>query len=99
MDEGEVRRHAEEHAQATVEGDLSRAGRDLSPGAVGNARTVMEAFPSDLRAWEIRSVTASGNEWVVDIAYLGTDSEALVRSRWKDDEGTPRIASLELPSG
>ncbi len=97
MDEGTVRQRAEGHAQATVAGDLRRAGSDLAPQAQATAREVMAAMPGSLTGADIAGVRADGDAYVVDIVYHGSSGSLTVRSRWAEIEGRPRIVALELP--
>lgn len=96
MDESIVRQHAEAHAQATVAGDLKRAGSDLTPGAMAQAPGVMRSMPSPLTASEVTELRAAGDECVATIRYVGVEGEARVESRWAEQEGRPMIVNLEV---
>ena len=97
MDESTVRRHAEEHGRAMVEGDLMRAGGDLTSEAQGQARDVMRGLPREIDAAEVASVeTTGGDEYVAQIRYSGEGRDVTVESRWGEREGRPMIVELRL---
>lgn len=96
MDESIVRQHAEAHAQATVAGDLKRAGSDLTPEAMAQAPGVMKSMPGSLTASEVTELRSEGDECVATIRYVGEEGEALVESRWAEREGRPAIVNLEV---
>jgi hypothetical protein len=96
MDESAVRERADAHGQAVAAGDLNRAGGDLTKEAMAEAGSVMKALPRPVTGAEIESVESAGDGYVVLIRYSGADSDVKVRSRWVDDEGTPKIAELTL---
>ena len=96
MDENLVRQHAEAHGQATVAGDLKRAGSDLTPEAMAQAPAVMRQMPSPLTASEITGVSGSGDEFVATIRYVGEGGEVLVESRWAERDGRPKITNLQV---
>lgn len=100
MDEQVVLEHARAHGEATVAGDLKRAGADLTPEAMAQAPGVMGAMPRSLNGSEIASVTPDGDEFVAVIRYSGDGGEATVESRWAEREGRPKIVDLKtLSSG
>ncbi len=96
MDESIVREHAEEHARATVAGDLKRAGSDLDKSAFAAAAEVMKQMPADLTGHEIGAVRADGDDHVVSIIYRSETSSATVESRWAEHEGRPKIVDLKV---
>lgn len=97
MDESIVKQHAEAHGQAIVDGDMNRAGSDLTKDAMAEAGPVMKALPRPVTAADVQSVTAEGDAFVATIRYRGTDDEGVVvRSRWIDEGGRPKIAGLAL---
>jgi hypothetical protein len=96
MEESAVRERADAHGQAVVAGDLNRAGGDLTKAAMAEAGSVMKSLPTPVTGAEVESVESAGDGFVVLIRYAGTDSEVIVRSRWIDEDGTPKIAELSL---
>jgi hypothetical protein len=96
MDESTVRERAEAHGKATVAGDLRTAGSDLTKAAMAQAGDVMKAMPEPLESSEVTSVQSEGAEVVAQIRYAGAGSETVVESRWTDEGGTPKIASLKV---
>jgi hypothetical protein len=96
MDEETVRRHAEAHGRATVEGDLRAAGSDLTKDAMTAAGEVMKKLPASLSSSAIDGVSSEGDEYVVRIRYSGEDGDAVVESRWAEREGRPKIVDLEV---
>jgi len=96
MDEASVRQHAEAHGQATVAGDLKKAGGDLDKSAYGAAGEVMKQMPADLTGSEVTSVSAQDEECVVSIRYTGAADSATVESRWAERDGVPKIVDLKV---
>ncbi len=96
MDEARVREHAEAHGQAMVDGDLGRAGSDLTKQAAATIGPVMKAMPRPVIKAEIQTIEATGDEYIVNIRYRGEDAEIVVRSRWIDEEGRPKVAEATL---
>jgi hypothetical protein len=94
MNEEIVRESAQAHAEATVAGDLKRAGSDLDRSAYGAAGKVMKQMPQDLTACEVTEVRAEGDEFVASIRYDGAGS-VTVESRWAEREGRPVIVDLK----
>ena len=96
MDEDTVRRQAEAHGRATVEGDLRAAGSDLTQDALPAASEVMKKMPTSLSSSAIESVASEGDEYVVLIRYSGEDGDAVVESRWAERDGRPKIVDLKV---
>jgi hypothetical protein len=96
MDEALVREQAEAHGKATVAGDLATAGKDLTKEAMAGAGAVMKEMPKPLTSSEIDSVEADGAGFVVQIRYAGDDSSIVVRSRWEEQDGRPKIVDLSI---
>lgn len=97
MDEAVVREHAQAHGQAMVDGDVNRAGGDLTPAAMGSAGPVMKAMPRPITAADVQSIESKGDSFEVVIRYTGTGDEAtVVRSVWVDEGGRPKISELSL---
>ncbi len=96
MDEQAVRQAAEAHGQANVEGDLRRAGSDLTPEAMAGVKPVMAVMPKPLNGAHIEDVQQNGDEFVVRIRYTGPDGAATIASHWADRDGAPKITKLEV---
>jgi hypothetical protein len=96
MDESTIRRRAQAHGDATVAGDLKRAGSDLSKGAMAQAPEVMGKMPKQLTGAHIQSVRPEGQEWIAVIRYEGGPDELQVESRWAESDGTPVITNLRI---
>ena len=94
MDESSVREHAEAHGKATVAGDLNQAGQDLTKEAMAGAGAVMKAMPKDLKSAEIDSIETADDGYLVLIRYSGDTDAIVVRSRWVEKEGRPKIVEL-----
>lgn len=95
MDEAAVRSSAQQHADATVAGDLKVAGSTLDKSAYGAAGEVMKKMPQSLTGCEIVSTVADGDDYVVTIRYESDGSSATVESRWAEREGQPKIVDLK----
>lgn len=96
MDEQTVRRSAEAHAQATVDGDLKSAGSVLDKSAYGPAGEVMKKMPGDLSGCEITSAGEQGDGWSVTIRYTGTEGSVDVESTWAERDGEAKIVGLRV---
>jgi hypothetical protein len=96
MDEESVKEAAENHAAATVDGDLDTAGSYLTSEGRANVRSVMGAMPDTLERHEIANVEQTGDDFIVNIRYSGGDKDVTVESTWADREGRPRIVNLRL---
>ena len=91
-----VRRHAEEHGQAVVAGDLRRAGSDLDGEALAQAGDVMRQLPSPMRAAEVEAVEGGVGGFTVRTRYSGDETSAVVESQWEEREGRPKIVSMTV---
>lgn len=96
MDEATVRQRAEAHGEATVAGDMKRAGSDLDKSAYGAAGEVMKQMPGDLSGSEVTGVRGEGDGLVVSIRYTGATGSATVESQWADRDGVPKIVDLKV---
>ena len=96
MDESAVRQHAEAHGQAMVDGDLRKAGSDLTPEVHAVAGTVMKDFPRKVESAEVVSVDGGGDEFVVQARYSGEGKEVTVESRWGERDGRPKIVDMKV---
>ncbi len=96
MDELAVRTHAEAHGNAIIEGDLRRAGGDLTPEAQAQAPDVMSNFPKKVESAEVVSLNVDGEEAVVQARYAGEGKEVTVESRWGDRDGRPKILDMKV---
>jgi hypothetical protein len=95
LDEEVVKERAQAHGEATVAGDLKRAGSDLDRSAYAAAGEVMKQMPADLSSSEVTQVRADGDEWIVGIRYEGSAS-VTVESRWAERDGRPAIVDLKI---
>ena len=96
MEESSVREHAEAHGQALVDGDLRKAGSDLTPEMQAVAGDVMAHFPRKVATAEVVSVETGGEEAVVRARYAGDDTEVTVESRWAERDGRPKIVDMKV---
>lgn len=95
MDEATVRELAEAHGNATVTGDLKKAGSVLDKAAYGAAGEVMKQMPAGLTGCEIVDTRSEADALVVTILYRGTAGSASVESRWSERDGSPKIVDLK----
>ncbi len=96
MDEQAVRSHAEAHGNALIEGDLRKAGGDLTPEAQAQAPDVMSTFPKKVESAEVVSLDIQGEEAVVQARYSGEGKEVTVESRWGERDGRPKILDMKV---
>ena len=96
MDEAKVREHAQAHGQAMVDGDLRKAGGDLTPEVQAKAGDVMKDFPRKVETAEVVSIAGAGDDYVVQARYSGEGTEVVVESRWAERDGTPKIVEMKV---
>lgn len=96
MEETTVRQHAEDHGQAVVDGDLRKAGSDLTKEGLAAAGTVNPKLPRPVTGATVLSVVAAGDEFVATIHYTGDDAEATVESRWAERDRRPMIVDMKI---
>ena len=96
MDEALVRKHAQEHSGAIIEGDLRRAGADLTPEAQKQAPAVMKRLPRPVTSADIAAVAMSGGRAVARVRYGGEGAETVVESTWEERDGRPMIVELNV---
>ena len=96
MDEASVRASAQQHADATVAGDLKTAGSTLDKSAYGAAGEVMKKMPQKLSGCEITETRPEGDDYIAAIRYDGDGSSVTVESRWADRDGEPKIVDLKV---
>lgn len=96
VDEQTVRTHAQEHGAALVDGDLRRAGSDLTPEAQAQAPAVMSNFPKKVESAEVVSLDVQGDEAVVHALYKGEGKEVTVEARWGERDGRPKILDMKV---
>jgi hypothetical protein len=96
VDEGSVREHANQHANAVMSGDMGSAARDLTDEGKAAAPAVMEGMPRPVTSVEVTTLEREGDKYVAHIAYRGEDAEHVVASHWEDREGRPMIVDLRI---
>ena len=99
MDEGSVREHANQHANAVMSGDMKTAGQDLTESGMAAAPGVMKGMPRPVTSVEVTKLEQDGEALVAHIAYRGEGAERVVASRWEDRDGRPMIVDLTVVSG
>ncbi len=98
MDEGAVREHANQHANAVMSGDMGTAARDLTDAAKAAAPGVMKGMPRPVTGVEVTKIEREGEQFVAHIAYRGEGEEHVVASHWEDQDGRPKIVDLRVVS-
>ena len=96
MDEQTIRTHAEQHGAALIDGDLRRAGSDLTAEAQAQAPDVMSNFPKKVENAEVVSLDVEGEEAVVRAKYSGEGKDVTVESRWGERDGRPKILDMKV---
>lgn len=96
MNETEVRKHAEGHAQAMAQGDMARAALDLTEEARAKAPGVMKSVPREIDGAEVTTVAQAGALWIAHIVYRGEGRATTVASSWEDRDGKVMIIDLEV---
>lgn len=96
MDEGSVREHARQHANAVMSGDMGTAARDLTDEGKAAAPRVMKNMPRPVTGVEVTKLEREGDLYVAHIAYRGEDGEHVVASHWENREGRPMIVDLRV---
>lgn len=96
MDESDVRKQAEAHAEAIVAGDIPSAVGSLTDRAQAQGPGVMKSMPSPLAGAEVTSVESADDGFLVRIRYAGETDELLVESRWIELDGRPVADDLKV---
>ena len=96
MDETDVRQHAQAHGDALVEGDMRKAGGDLSAEAREQAPGVMANFPKVVESAEVVSLDVQGDAAITQATYRGEGKEITVESRWEERDGRPKIVDMKV---
>jgi hypothetical protein len=96
MDAEAVRRNAEEHGRAVVEGDLKRAARTVDQPFLPAAGKVVEQLPSPLRSVDVETIEPADGYATVRIRYSGEIDSALVESRWEERDGEPKLVDAKV---
>ena len=99
MDEGSVREHANQHANAVMSGDMATAARDLTDSGKAAAPAVMKDMPRPVTSVEVTKLEQEGDTVIAHIAYRGEEAEHIVASHWEDQDGRPMIVDLKVVSG
>ncbi|CAN5531537.1 hypothetical protein BH24ACT26_BH24ACT26_09460 [soil metagenome] len=97
MEAATVREHAQAHGEAVATGDLRRASADLADDAKAEAGAVMGRLPKPVRGAELVDVEASGgDDCVARIRYTGDGDDVTVETRWREQDGRPKIVALTV---
>jgi hypothetical protein len=91
MDRGSVERHAEDHAQAVVRGDMEAVIADFVPELRPQVPELAKGLPQPTTSADVQSVQDAGDHAVVEIRYSGAEQSLTIRTRWEDREGRPLI--------
>jgi hypothetical protein len=99
MDESTVRRAAEDHGRALVEGNLQRAGSAWyawNEDVKQMAGSIMPMMPNPVSSSDVESITQEGDQFVVLTRYAGGDKECVVESRWEEREGQSKMVAAKV---
>ncbi|MGH2693661.1 MAG: hypothetical protein ACRDJJ_02480 [Actinomycetota bacterium] len=99
MDESIVRRAAEDHGQALVQGDLKRAGSHWyawNDEVKQMAGSIMPQMPNPVSAAEVVGVRQDGDQFVAITLYSGQDKLTTVESRWEEQEGRAVMVAAKV---
>ena len=96
MDEAAVREHAQAHGDALVQGDMRKAGGDLTSEAQGQAPGVMSNFPKKVESAEVISLDLQGEAAITQARYSGEGKEVTVEARWEERDGRPKIVDMKV---
>lgn len=99
VDEGSVREHANQHANAVMSGDMGTAARDLTNEGKAAAPRVMQDMPRPVTGVEVTKIEQDGDLYIAHISYRGEDAEHVVASHWEDRDGRPMIVDLRVVAG
>ncbi|HZA20525.1 MAG TPA: hypothetical protein VE889_06695 [Actinomycetota bacterium] len=101
MDESIVRRAAEDHGKALVQGDLKRAGSAWyawNDDVKQMAGAIMPMMPNPVSGAEVIEVRRDGEQFVVTTLYSGQDKKTTVESRWEEREGSAKMVAANVSS-
>ena len=93
MDEDAVRRHADAHAAAAVRGDLAAMAADVGDEPKAELSQLAQLLPQPVQQADVLSVTPEGDQAVVRIHFAGPGRQATIETRWRDEDGRPKIVA------
>jgi hypothetical protein len=92
MDQASVEQHAEDHAQAVVQGDMDAVIADFIPEMRAGVPELAKALPQPVNTAEVLSVEMADDDGaIVHVRYSGDESSLTIRTRWEDRQGRPLI--------
>jgi hypothetical protein len=91
IDEAAVRIRAEAVCEALAAGDVERATTHFSPELQRNLGEVLALMPLPANDVAIESIAQGRSAYEVVIRMIGVVDEVVLRTRWKDRDGEPRM--------
>lgn len=88
-----------DHADKASSGRIPEILADLTPEAMGQLGSLMAGGPNPPKGYDVRVVSASGDDHVFDVTYTGDgDTRASMRETVRQVEGVWKIVKLEAPA-
>lgn len=95
MDDATTRQAIQSHADAVVSGNFDHVIADFTEDLRPQVPEIAKALPQPVERAEVVTVEVGDEESVALIKYSGSGQETTIRSRWRDEGGTPRIVAGE----
>jgi hypothetical protein len=96
MNEVPVRKHAEAHAKAVVDGDFDAVTADFIDDLKPSVPEIGKVLPRPVTDAEVLKVDVGEDQSTVEIRYAGNEGESVtIRSIWEDRDGRPMIVAGE----
>lgn len=94
MEEGTVRRHAEQHVRTLQSGNLPSAFSDLTDAAQAQLEPYILNFPSPVEKAEMVSMSPGPAGYRVSLRVSGGGRELDLETTWADVHGHPKIVEV-----
>lgn len=88
-----------DHADKASSGRIPEILSDLTPEAMGQLGPLMAGGPNPPKGFDVKAVSASGDDHVFDVTYTGDgDARVSMRETVRQVDGTWKIVKLEAPA-
>jgi hypothetical protein len=91
MEEAPMRKIAEAHGQAVVDGDFDAVAADLVPEMRPALPEVAKLLPQPVTGADVIRLDIEDDHAIVEIRYSNDEKSLTLRSRWEDVDGRPLI--------
>ena len=95
MDDAKARQTIQAHADAVVAGDFDTVVADFTEGLKPQVPQLAQVLPQPVERAEVLSVETGDEEALARIQYSGGGKDVTIQTRWREEDGTPRIVHGE----